>query len=303
MGFPEAPSGFTDTPSVCVGPAGWSYHDWAQIVYPRSRPAGFREVAYLAQFFDVLEINVSFYRAVPQATALRWIDQVTAFPRFRFTAKLHQSFTHQGNPTDVEEIGFREMADTLTEAGRLGAVLVQFPWSFRNSRENLRYVSALLERFAPYPLVVEMRHASWNDPDFYALLEDRQAGFCNVDQPVIRKSLEPTAIATAPVAYVRLHGRNAKEWFGDAGRDARYNYLYSREELVPWKDRIRKLAGRATSVYAITNNHFRGQAAANALELVSMLLDAPVPAPASLVAAYPQLEKCTTTEQGRLFSS
>jgi uncharacterized protein YecE (DUF72 family) len=259
-------------------------------------------VAYLAGYFDALEINVSFYRAVPRETARRWTAQAAANPRFRFTAKLHRSFTHEGNPSDAEERGFREMADTLTEEGRLGAVLVQFPWSFRNGQENRRYVAALLERFAPYPLVVEMRHGSWNHAGFYKLLEDRQAGFCNVDQPVIRKSLEPTAIATAPVGYVRLHGRNAKEWFGDSGRDARYNYLYSREELIPWKDRIGKLAGKAANIYAITNNHFRGQAAANALELVSLLLDAPVPAPASLVAAYPQLEKCTVTDQGRLFS-
>ncbi len=300
---------------IRVGPAGWSYADWKGIVYPVKRPLGFHEAGYLASFFDVLEINTSFYRPVPAAMAEKWLRQVGHNPRFQFTAKLHQSFTHTGNPTDADELGFRAMADVLAGAGRLGAVLIQFPWSFRHTDENRRYVAALLERFREYPVVVEVRHSSWGEPGFFDLLRECGAGFCNLDQPLIGESLAPTTEVTSRVGYIRLHGRNYREWFRASGRresqaapsssrarrDARYNYLYSKAELGAWKPRIEGVAGRAEATFVIANNHYQGQAVANALELVSLLLNAPVKAPPSLVAAYPQLQECTTTEQGFLF--
>src|SRR5882724_5784029 len=108
--------------SIRIGPAGWNYRDWAGVVYPRKRPKGFHEAGYLSQFFDVLEINTSFYGAVRPETARKWLDQVQHNPRFQFTAKLHQVFTHQRNPSDSDERDFRAMADTLADAGghRLG---------------------------------------------------------------------------------------------------------------------------------------------------------------------------------------
>jgi uncharacterized protein YecE (DUF72 family) len=298
MGLLAAPERFN--PVIRVGPAGWSYRDWAGIVYPQRRPKGFHEAGYLANYFDVLEINASFYGQIRPATAAEWLQRTAHNPRFEFTAKLHQSFTHARTPADADERGFRAMADVLAAAGRLGAVLAQFPFSFRNTSENRIYLDALLERLAGYPMVVEMRHASWNDPHIHELLAERGAAFCNVDQPVIGESLPPSAVATAPVGYVRLHGRNYKEWFAGAGRDARYNYLYNPAELEAWKQRIKDVGRKTQRVYVIANNHFQGQAAANALELIALLLDKPAPAPPSLVAAYPRLAECTVTEQGRL---
>lgn len=318
MGFPPEPKGFTGASPlkgrIRVGPAGWSYRDWSGIVYPKTRPSGFQEAGFLARFFDVLEINTSFYRAVPAATAAKWVRQVAHNPHFRFTAKLHQSFTHQGSKhfgntrpggaglanIEPEEAGFREMADALAREDRLGAVLAQFSWSFRNTAENRDYLAALLERFREYPMVVETRHSSWDDPGYFALLQEKHAGFCNIDQPVIGKSLAPSARTTSQVGYVRLHGRNYKDWFSESGRDARYDYLYAKEELESWKLRTEQVARDATSTYVITNNHYQGQAAANALELISLLVDGPVPAPDSLVASYPRLRGCTVTEQQRL---
>lgn len=291
-----------DAPLIRVGPAGWSYPDWKGIVYPRERPPGFHEAGYLARFFDVLEINTSFYRPVAAPLAARWLGYVAHNPRFRFTAKLHRSFTHEGHPSDAEERGFREMADVLAREDRLGAVLAQFPWSFRNTPDNRTYLEALLERFQEYPLVVEVRHRSWNEPGVFSLLAQRRVGFCNIDQPLIGESLAPSTAVTSPVGYIRLHGRNYKNWFRETGRNARYDYLYSKSELESWKPRVEEVASQAASTYVITNNHYLGQAAANALELISMLLDAPVEAPPDLVAAYPQLKEYTTTKQGLLFT-
>ncbi len=278
---------------IRIGPAGWNYRDWAGVVYPRRRATGFSEVGYIAQFFDVAEINTSFYGAVRQSTAEKWLRDVDSNPRFQFTAKLHQVFTHQRNPVDSDEHGFRTLADTLASSGRLGAVLAQFPWSFKNTVENRQYLDSLLERFREYPMVVEARHSSWHDPAFWTLLAERGAGFCNIDQPVIGRSLGPSARTTSRVGYVRLHGRNYKDWFterqGVEGRNARYDYLYTAQELGEWKERIEQVAESELPTYVITNNHYQGQAAANALELIAMIDRLPPAAPALLVEAYPRL--------------
>lgn len=295
--------------NVLIGTAGWSYADWAGIVYPKPRPKGFHETSYLSRYFDTLEINTSFYGEVAPAKAAAWVQQVEANPRFRFTAKLHQSFTHARNPSDADERGFRAMADTLADAGRLGAVLAQFPWSFKNSDDSREYLDAMTERLRGYPLVVEVRHQSWNDPAFFEMLRERRVGFCNVDQPVMGKSLGPSSQVTSPVGYVRLHGRNYQSWFAkkkDAtpteSRNARYDYLYSADEVEEWHERVEQVAEGAAATYVIANNHFRGQAAANALQLTSLIARKPVEGPAELARAYPQLEGYVVTAQKELFS-
>ena len=150
----------------------------------------------------------------------------------------------------------------------LGGLLLQFPWSFKNDPENRDYLSKLLDRFVGYPLVVEIRHASWNDRAFFDFLTEKSIAFCNIDQPQIGRSIAPSNRTTGPIGYVRLHGRNYQDWFReDAGRDARYDYLYSEEELDPWMEKISEVSENASETYVITNNHFRGQAVVNALQI------------------------------------
>lgn len=190
--------------TVRVGPAGWSYSDWAGSVYPSRRSRGFHSAAYLARYFDTIEINTSFYAPIRVEHAAQWLERVAANPRFLFTAKLWQHFTHDlapsASPSAGDEHAVRAGFDVLRGAGKLGAVLLQFPFAFHNSPETLRYLAALWKRFADYPLVVEVRHASWKTDAFFAFLREHNAGFCNLDQPVIGRSLEPTAIATSEVA-------------------------------------------------------------------------------------------------------
>src|SRR5690349_12230676 len=202
---------------VRVGPAGWSYPDWAGYVYPSRRQKGFHEATYLAEYFDTIEINSSFYNPFRPDHAAQWIERVAANPRFVFTAKLWQRFTHDISPgaespaiaaaTAEDERAVRAGFDVLHAAGKLSAVLLQFPFSFHRTRETVAHLSALLKRFADYPLVVELRHASWQTAETFAMLREAGAGFCNIDQPIIGRSLEPSAEATSPVGYVRLHGR------------------------------------------------------------------------------------------------
>jgi uncharacterized protein YecE (DUF72 family) len=289
-----APSGI-----VRVGPAGWSYPDWAGYVYPSRRAKGFHEATYLAEFFDTIEINTSFYQPLSPDHAAQWIDRVAANPRFVFTAKLWQRFTHEiGSATSrasaADERAVRAGFDVLRAANRLGAVLLQFRFSFHRTTETVKYLSAVLKRFSDYPLVVEVRHASWDSAETLELLRTSGVSFCNIDQPIIGRSLAPSAQATSPVGYVRLHGRRYDTWFSDDAEvpaHERYNYLYSAEELEPWVTRVRKVMERARETFVVTNNHFQGKSVVNALQLIHILKGSKVKVPEPLRRQYPLLEE------------
>jgi uncharacterized protein YecE (DUF72 family) len=280
------------TPSgrVLVGPAGWSYKDWEGQVYPTPKPRGFDHLAYLAQYFDAIEINATFYRIPAAKTTQQWVDRVRDHAAFRFTAKVWQGFTHEGTASAHDEAAFRRAMDPLHEAGRLGAVLLQFPYRFHHTEENRAHLRRLAEAFRLYPLVLEVRHRSWDRPEVYAFLQELGMGFCNVDQPQVSYSIGLTDRVTSPVGYLRLHGRNAAAWFAEGGESAeRYNYRYVREELEALQEIAELLSRRARETYLITNNHFRGQAAFNALELRARVRRASVPVPPPLLNAYPEL--------------
>ncbi len=280
-----------------IGPAGWSYKDWDGIVYPSPKPRDFDPLTYLAGYFDTVEVNSTFYRPAAATAAKGWVERAVegerAPDRFRFTAKLWQRFTHQRadafTPADVDLV--RRGFDPLAESGRLGAVLVQFPWSFKRDDINREWLEDVTRAFgregAGYPLVLEVRHASWDVPPFYRGLAERGVGFVNVDQPLFGKSLGPSAAATAPVGYVRLHGRNYDDWFRpDVGVEARYDYLYSAEELRPWAERAKAVAAVAPETYVVTNNHYRGQAIANAGMLEAMITGGKVGVPEGVEREY-----------------
>jgi uncharacterized protein YecE (DUF72 family) len=278
---------------ILIGPAGWSYSDWNGIVYPAHHPAGFHEAEYLAQFFDTIEINTSFYNPLRPEMCRQWLARVGANPGFLFTAKLWQRFTHEGGASAADVAAARAGFEVLHAAGRLGAVLLQFPFSFHNTPDNRAHLEKLLSLFREYPLVVEVRHSTWNQKEFYEFLHGRGAGFCNIDQPVIGRSLRPSDRATSPVGYIRLHGRRYDTWFSDdpaSPPEERYNYLYSAEELDPWAARIEKVAGHSKTTFVITNNHYQGKAIVNALQLINLLTGKKVKVPETLRPHYPQLE-------------
>ncbi|HEX9053120.1 MAG TPA: DUF72 domain-containing protein [Anaeromyxobacter sp.] len=283
---------------IRFGPAGWEYPDWAGIVYPRPEPRGFDRLRFLSRFFGTVEVNATFYRPFPSEVAARWCERVRDAPGFRFGAKVWRRFTHErGEAYTADEVAqARAALDRLQREGRLGAALLQFPWSFRRDAASEEWLRGLFRAFEGLPLVVEVRHASWDAPEVLEELAATGAGIVNVDQPLFHDSIRPGARVTSPVAYVRVHGRNYRDWFRkDAGRDARYDYLYTEGELEPWARRIGELAragdGEAPDVYVVTNNHFRGQAAANAKMLESMVEGRKVEAPGALVETYEVLGK------------
>ena len=289
---------------IWIGTAGWSYPDWKGFVYPAFHPRAAHELETLSQYFDTVEINTSFYRPLRAEISSVWLRRVSSHPRFQFTAKLYKRFTHERDAGRTDERDFKEGISPLMQAGKLGALLLQFPWSFKNTPEQREYLSGLLVQFREYPLVVEVRHASWNRPDVLKFLQDHRAGFCNVDQPLIGRSMPATQNVTAPIGYVRLHGRNYETWFAeDSGAELRYDYLYSRAELLEWKQRLEAIAARSERTYVVLNNHYQGKAVVNALQLASMVYGKPLEAPPPLLERYPQLEECSSTPapQSHLF--
>jgi uncharacterized protein YecE (DUF72 family) len=264
-------------PRIRVGPAGWSYTDWEGTVYP---PHGskFDALAYLASFFDTIEINSPFYRIPPPSHARSWVRRVGGIPDFKFTTKVFRGFTHEKEGLAKADVkAFRDYLDPLMEADRLGALLLQYPWSFKNSEESHAKLEALFRAFDGYPRALEVRHASFQNDEFLRFLDEQNVAWVNVDQPLFHDSVKPSATATGPIAYVRLHGRNYEKWFAHEESWERYNYLYSKKELEPWVERIGEMA-KSRDTYVITNNHFRGQAIVNAGELKEALgQDARVP--------------------------
>jgi uncharacterized protein YecE (DUF72 family) len=167
-------------------------------------------------------------------------------------------------------------------------VLIQFPWSFRHTPESVKRLEKVFHLLGDFPLAVEVRHGSWNSETFYEFLRKSRVAFCNIDQPVIGNSMKPSAHVTTGVGYFRMHGRNYGSWFAeDAGRDARYDYLYSKEEVRFVAGQIRIIGQSAEETYAVTNNHFRGQALVNAIEILEELDAQPPAVPPTLAAAYP----------------
>jgi len=307
---------------IRVGPAGWSYPDSPGHVYPASVPARFDALNFLASYFDTIEVNSTFYRPQPPKTYASWAKRVAANPEFRFTVKLWQVFTHGPRGVSAEKVEWTaddvrmvtEGLEVLRGEGRLGALLAQFPWSFKPDAAGRERLARLAETFRDWPVAVEVRHGRWGRPAELAFLKDLGVGFTNLDQPVIGQSLPPTAHATGPLGYVRFHGRNYEHWFGeheDAAPDARrtgndtsdaprarsgptpssaqrYDYLYTAAELAPWIERIKTLGATdgVTDVYVITNNHYEGKGPTNALMIRAMLEGRRVRAPGVLFRTY-----------------
>lgn len=275
---------------VLIGTSGWSYPDWAGVVYPCRRPRGFHPLRYLAEYCDAVEVNTSFYRIPSPAMTRGWPALVP--DGFRFAFKLTRIFTHEPDLPDRSAAEmFLEALEPVRAAGKLGPVLIQFPWSLRYTPVAIERIERLATWLGGCERVIEVRHASWARPEAQAALA-ACGGLCAIDQPALRDCLGPSEHVAGRASYVRLHGRNEANWFAQ-GLPAyeRYNYLYALETLREWVDRIRRMQRQAEIVYVFANNHYRGQGVVNALELRALLTGRPVRVPERLLAAYPRLAR------------
>jgi uncharacterized protein YecE (DUF72 family) len=308
---------------IKVGTSGWSYPEgagtWNGVFYP-PRGRGFKasdELRYYAERFDTVEVNSTFYRPPAPATTARWAAQTPT--GFEFSVKLFQKFTHPGmvgrgaatarrapgeerplpepGPEDVD--AFRAALDPLLDAGKLGVLLVQFPAGFRSDDASRRYLGRLLEWFRAYPLAVELRHRSWSDESDVteSLLRAADAALVQIDEPKFRFSIRQDRVPTVTSRYyVRLHGRNAAQWWTHDSPDDRYNYLYSPQELEPVAETVARVRRSVEKTYLYLNNHYSAKAVVNATVLKQML-DVPIEGEfrEELVQMYPELRGVVRT--------
>lgn len=252
---------------IYVGTSGFSFRDWVGPFYPPGTPSG-KMLEHYAQVFPAVEINSTYYR-MPDPRVLAGIAERT--PRtFRITVKTPAAITHQrtGEPGPFQ--AFLRVIEPLQSVGKFHGALAQFPFQFRNSPENQDYLRTMRDRLAGLELFVEFRHDSWNQDEVLALLRELELGFVSVDEPPLPGLFPPRLEIAGPVAYVRLHGRNATHWWGSDGH-RRYDYLYSEEELREWARRIHKASSAARDTFVFFNNCYGGSAAQNAGQMTLLL--------------------------------
>jgi uncharacterized protein YecE (DUF72 family) len=300
------------TAKVRVGTSGWSYPSgegtWNGIFYPVAgkRPRGsgkFDELKFYAEHFDTVEVNSSFYRIPAVTTAQSWARRTPA--DFEFSLKLFQKFTHPemfqkatgADPFDLDQKdvdAFRAAIDPLASAGKLGALLAQFPVSFKNDSNARGYLDWLLERFREYEMAVELRHRSWSDDpvETSELLREHGAAWAQIDEPKFRGSIRQNLLPNVRTFYyLRLHGRNAAQWWKHDKSEDRYNYLYTPKELEPFADAVKEASREVKKAYLYANNHFSAKSVTNAAILKHQLgQDVPGEYPEEMVAEYPELE-------------
>ena len=307
---------------VRIGTSGWSYPTgkgrWNGLFYPascstRAGTAGFDELAFYAEHFDTVEVNSTFYGQPRAEIAGGWAARTP--PGFDFSLKLYQKFTHprmfkdaalRGAPgqtgplldllaqvtqSDIDD--FRAGIDPLAAAGTLGTLLAQFPPSFTDTPASRAYLSQLLRAFADYPVAVELRHRSWSDAigETLALLDAFQAAWVQIDEPKFRFSIRQNYLPNVTgFYYMRLHGRNAAEWWHHDKSEDRYNYLYSASELQEFSDTVRAAGALVKKSYLDTNNHFSAKSVVNAVMLKAQL-GQPIEGayPPALLERYPEL--------------
>jgi len=313
---------------VRIGTSGWNYPSgkgtWNGVFYPRGRgrPKGFDELAFYAEHFNTVEVNSTFY-GQPRADVCRgWAERTPG--DFEFAIKLYQKFTHPrmygermakqivgtigtevpgglrpdfidalARPNDADLDEFRRGIDPLASTGKLGALLAQFPPSFKDTPESQDYLSDLLRRLAGYPVAVELRHRSWSDRigDTLGLLNGFNAAWVQIDEPKFRFSIRQNYLPNVTgFYYMRLHGRNAAQWWRHDKSEDRYDYLYTNDELKEFSETADAARQLVKKLYLYTNNHFSAKSVANAA-MIKQQLGEPIEGtyPPEFVARYPEL--------------
>ena len=322
---------------LLIGTSGWNYPSgkgtWNGVFYPKPRPKGFDELAYYAEHFDTVEVNSTFY-GQPRAEVCRgWADRTPS--HFEFSVKLYQKFTHPSlyrdrvkrslpapdvareaaattlaRPTAADLDEFRRGIEPLASSGRLGALLAQFPASFKNDDRSREYLEHLLRALRGYRVAVELRHRTWSDAlaETLTLLNGFGAAWVQIDEPKFRFSIRQNYLPNIKgFYYMRLHGRNVEKWWHHEKSEDRYNYLYTAQELQEFTETVSAVRQLVKKAYLYMNNHYSAKSVANAA-MIKQQLGEPIDGhyPPAFVAHFPDLQGVvgvTTTPQARLIAS
>jgi uncharacterized protein YecE (DUF72 family) len=299
-----------------IGTSGWNYPTgqgtWNGVFYPARRPRGFNELSYYAEHFNTVEVNSTFYGEPKASVSRAWVERTPS--GFEFSLKLYQKFTHPKmyaeavraaarvpeplpqalvTPSQADIDSFRRGIDPIASSGRLGALLAQFPPSFKDVPESREYLAWLLRAFSEYPVAVELRHRTWSDHvgDTLSLLNAFGAAWTQIDEPKFRFSIRQNLLPNVQgFYYLRLHGRNAAAWWRHERTEDRYNYLYSADELRPYAETAVAVRQLVKKMHLYLNNHFAAKSVANAV-MIKRQLGEPIEGeyPPEFVDRYPDL--------------
>ena len=253
---------------VYFGTSGFSYNDWVEKFYPKGMPK--REwLNYYSREFNTCEVNSTYYAIPSLATMQAMVNKTDQ--DFLFSIKANQQMTHQriDNATVFES--FYQMLEPVTESGKLGCVLAQFPYSFKPDETNWNYLRLVRERLGDLPVVIEFRNAGWIKAGVFDWLRQLNLGFCCVDEPRLPNLMPPDCEATSQTGYIRFHGRNAAKWWQHEHAYERYDYTYTDEELAEWLPAIQELGGMTENTFVFANNHWQGQSVNTIRQLRGML--------------------------------
>jgi uncharacterized protein YecE (DUF72 family) len=321
---------------VHVGTSGWNYPTgkgkWNGLFYPATRAKRdgtnrFDELRFYSEHFDTVEVNSTFYGQPRADVAADWVHRTPS--EFTFSLKLYQKFTHpkmfreaalrsapgsagtlldllaEVTQSDIDD--FRSGIEPIARGGKLGALLAQFPPSFKSTGCSRDYLTQLLGVLSGYPMAVELRHRSWSDelPETLELLNGFHAAWVQIDEPKFRFSIRQNALPNIRgFYYMRLHGRNAAQWWRHDKSEDRYNYLYSDAELKEFSETTKAAKELVRKAYLYTNNHFAAQSVVNAVMLKAQLGETIAGEyPAALVERYPELRNLVRTSAASVRAS
>jgi uncharacterized protein YecE (DUF72 family) len=262
--------------TIRVGTASWTDHD--PFYPPEYNKASLKSqrISYYSRFFSLVEVDSTFYHLQPARNFEMWAQRTPE--DFIFDVKAYGELTWHHRDDAGEMItpaadtfaAFSQMVQPMRDAGKLGALLFQFPPWYTFDADRLDYFSTIREMLPSDTIAVEFRHRSWLEAEHAdetrAALSDARLAYCAVDEPQIGSgSVPPVVMLTDPrFSMVRFHGRNTRMWYGkhlQSSRD-RFDYLYTPAELKPWSDRIQRTAEQLSSgqVHVIANNNARTKA-------------------------------------------
>ncbi len=279
------------TCKLYIGTAGWYYPDWRDIVYSSKEVNSGKELDVLSNWFNCCEINSTFY-AIPTSDKVKiWLNKIKDKKDFVFNIKLWQGFTHDKKIENVTLKSFKEVLHIIHKEQKLGSVLAQFPWSYKLNPDNIKRVERLISEFIEFPICIEMRNNTWNRGEFLHFLESNKVCFCNIDQPELPGNIPQTNYITSDFGYVRFHGRRKDVWFANIKTNGhiRYDYLYSKDEIIGWVEIIKDMMKKLSKIFIITNNHYRGKAVANAMQIKNLIDGSKFNIPGEMAEEYPDL--------------
>ncbi|MEA2015685.1 MAG: DUF72 domain-containing protein [Actinomycetota bacterium] len=259
--------------NIFIGTSGYSYEDWNINFYPSELDKK-EKLKYYSKFFNTVEINFTYYKLPYPRIFKGMADKVDS--DFIFSVKAHSGVTHSRDFKSEDISQFVSSLQPFIKSKRMGAVLIQFPWSFKFSTKNCDYLKSIRESFKDLELCAEFRNNSWLKDKTFNCLTESDIGFCNVDEPRLKGLLPPTGINTSKNGYIRFHGRNNLNWWNPKFSYQRYDYLYSREELAEWVPGIKKVAANTGKTMVYFNNHYKAQAVRSAKILQELIGDSDI---------------------------